>query len=54
MLPYSQKYLFDEAIGKHEVRLVVELLIALLVIFAVQAVATLVKDYLRAAPAQRS
>jgi len=48
VLPLSQKYLIDSAIGLGKVSLVAELLGGLLVLFAVQGVASLVKDYLSA------
>jgi ATP-binding cassette subfamily B protein len=48
VLPLSQKYLIDSAIGQRKVALVFELLGALLALFVVQGVATLVKDYLTA------
>jgi ATP-binding cassette, subfamily B, bacterial len=48
VLPLSQKYLIDSAIGAGKVSLVVELLGALLVLFVVQGIAGLVKDYLSA------
>ena len=48
VLPYSQKYLIDSAIGAGKVSLVIELLAALLVLFVVQGAASLVKDYLSA------
>jgi ATP-binding cassette, subfamily B, bacterial len=48
VLPYSQKYLIDSAIGAGKVSLVVELLAALLVLFVFQGAATLAKDYLSA------
>jgi ATP-binding cassette subfamily B protein len=48
VLPYSQQYLIDNAIGARSVPLVAELLAALLVLFAVVGAATLLKDYLSA------
>ncbi len=48
VLPLSQKYLIDSAIGEGKVALVFELLGGLLVLFVVQGLATLVKDYLSA------
>ncbi len=48
VLPLSQKYLIDDAIGHGKVSLVAELLGALLVLFVVQGVAGLAKDYLSA------
>jgi ATP-binding cassette subfamily B protein len=48
VLPFSQKYLIDNAIQKGRVDLIVELLVALLVLFVVQGAATLAKDYLSA------
>jgi ATP-binding cassette, subfamily B, bacterial len=48
VLPLSTKYLIDSAIGRGKVSLVAELLGALLVLFVVQGVAGLVKDYLSA------
>jgi ATP-binding cassette, subfamily B, bacterial len=47
-LPVSQQIVIDDAIGKRNVPLLVEILVALLVLLAVNAVATLVKDYLSA------